>query len=192
MLNSEIGNAALGVQLPGLDGLCGTRVNAARACCARVTGHRFTRRQVERRDNFAKHNPTAHALLANEQSMFSNAPKARALRMLALQNGRGVNAYAKTISWKAFAQIIGDGLQAFANHKVIVAATRVTGYASARRDVVMNWVWPTTCVAIGHANNGARCWHKLLRIHALLYVLGEVGHFTATNFRQPLRKVRAV
>ena len=81
---------------------------------------------------------------------------------------------------------------ALANDAVIVAAARVAGNAATRRNMVMQLVWLAACVAIGHANNGARRWHKLVRIHALLYVLAEVGHFAATNFSQPLRKVRAV
>ena len=192
MLNGEIGNAALRVQLPGLDGLRGTRVNAARACAARVACHRLAWRQMKRRDNFAQHNPTAHACFANQKRVLSNAAKASALRVLALQNGRGVHAHSKAISWKAFAQVIRDGLQALTNDAVIVAAARVAGNAATRRNMVMQLVWLAACVAIGHANNGARRWHKLVRIHALLYVLAEVGHFAATNFSQPLRKVRAV
>ena len=103
MLNREIRNAALGMQLPWLDGLRGTGVNATSARSTRIARHRIAGRQVEGRDNFAKHNPTAHTFFANQLRVLADAAMAGALGMLALQNWRGVHAHSKTISGKSSA-----------------------------------------------------------------------------------------
>jgi hypothetical protein len=127
-----------------------------------------------------------HRVASTDHGVIASVGHASVLRVLALEQRRGVDAGAERGLREALPQLVAQRVQAAPDDAVVVPAACVPGDAPPRRRVGRRRVRFAVVVPVGDADHGPRAVEQARRVEQDRLVPLEVGHLAVPAGREPL------